>query len=498
MAEVHRIGLTQLSKEKENGEEAFQVNVVFIHGLNGHPKDTWTDHRPVGDTGQPRRKRWKWKSDRLSKAQYASGSNEPSGKEVFWPRDFLVPDWPEARVWTYGYNADIISGLFQANSKNSISQHDQDLANSLSFYFQYEEPIIFVAHSLGGVLVKDDVFVKLLENCDTKNTVCILDAFDECEEQGRRRLTAALCELYDSRPSMSSSSIKFLLTSRPYSPIQRGFQVLENKMRIIHLNGENEEEVDKICQEIDIVITARLDNVTGKLQLSRAQRYLLQQELTRTPHRTYLWVYLIFEMIEDITWITEDDLLSSIRKLPKTVEAAYEKILYRCRDQVLAKHILRIVVTAERPLSLKEMAMTLTIREHHRKLGEIKLQTEEVFRKTIRDICGLFVTIVDSRIYLLHQTARELLIRRQPPGGFDHRPDNFWWGFSFELVLSHHSLAETCIRQLLLEDFKFPLPEGHAVKYASEYWLTHWQRAQIEDDAPIQQLLFRLFSKFRL
>jgi hypothetical protein len=33
-------------------------------------------------------------------------------------------------VWTYGYNADVIGGLFQfqANNKNSISQHGRDLS----------------------------------------------------------------------------------------------------------------------------------------------------------------------------------------------------------------------------------------------------------------------------------------------------------------------------------------------------------------------------------
>jgi predicted nucleic acid-binding Zn ribbon protein len=31
-------------------------------------------------------------------------------------------------VWTYGYKADVIGGLFQANNKNSISQHGRDLS----------------------------------------------------------------------------------------------------------------------------------------------------------------------------------------------------------------------------------------------------------------------------------------------------------------------------------------------------------------------------------
>ena len=54
------------------------------------------------------------------------GSNGPA--KVFWPDEYLAEDMPEARVWTYGYNADAIGGLFEANNKNSISQHGQDLA----------------------------------------------------------------------------------------------------------------------------------------------------------------------------------------------------------------------------------------------------------------------------------------------------------------------------------------------------------------------------------
>jgi hypothetical protein len=42
-----------------------------------------------------------------------------------------VPDLPRARIWTYGYNADVVGGLFQANNKNGVSQHGRDLAVKL-------------------------------------------------------------------------------------------------------------------------------------------------------------------------------------------------------------------------------------------------------------------------------------------------------------------------------------------------------------------------------
>ncbi|RYO74827.1 hypothetical protein DL764_010710 [Monosporascus ibericus] len=84
-----------------------------------------------------------------------SPSIEPS---VFWPRDYLTEDIPEARVWTYGYNADVVRGMFQADNQNSVSQHGQDLATHFKRDIEnegFQEPTIFVAHSLGGIIVKD-------------------------------------------------------------------------------------------------------------------------------------------------------------------------------------------------------------------------------------------------------------------------------------------------------------------------------------------------------
>ena len=61
-------------------------------------------------------------------ASTLSHGTEPSrGQTIFWIEDLLPQDIPNARILTYGYNADAIGGFFQANNKNSISQHGQDL-----------------------------------------------------------------------------------------------------------------------------------------------------------------------------------------------------------------------------------------------------------------------------------------------------------------------------------------------------------------------------------
>lgn len=116
-----------------------------MHGLGGHPRETWeaplgvTDKDGTGSTstnhGQP-------SSNSGSERKYSGGvchdassnsfqEKSRSDQTVFWIEDFLPNDVPNARILTYGYNADAIGGLFQADDKNSISQHGRDLAAKL-------------------------------------------------------------------------------------------------------------------------------------------------------------------------------------------------------------------------------------------------------------------------------------------------------------------------------------------------------------------------------
>ncbi|KAL8999156.1 MAG: hypothetical protein Q9169_001935 [Polycauliona sp. 2 TL-2023] len=67
--------------------------------------------------------------------------------------NLLAKDIRKARILTYGYDADVIGGLFKGKSKNNITQHGRDLMLKLERVVE-GEPIIFVAHNLGGILVK--------------------------------------------------------------------------------------------------------------------------------------------------------------------------------------------------------------------------------------------------------------------------------------------------------------------------------------------------------
>ncbi|KAI0517818.1 TPR-like protein [Xylaria bambusicola] len=173
---VQRIGFTRLSRDDSSQGSPPKVSIIFVHGLRGHPQATWV-HRQTEinqRTTEATRRRDRFKE--IFRSQHAPSTptnliESSINETLFWPRDCLLEDIPEAEVWTYGYNADVIGGLFQANNQNSISQHGRDLAVKLDRHIEAKSsplPIIFVAHSVGGVVLKDALRRSMLIQSCTK------------------------------------------------------------------------------------------------------------------------------------------------------------------------------------------------------------------------------------------------------------------------------------------------------------------------------------------
>ncbi|KAK4150281.1 putative kinesin light chain [Chaetomidium leptoderma] len=159
---VHRTGFTPLVGTSGSRNGPYRVNIVFVHGLGGHPRHTWEESATTPGRRDFIKRFFRTKSlppTAGAQANNASSAASASPK-VFWPNDYLANDIPEARIWTYGYNADAFGGLFQANNKNSVSQHGRDLAvrAEQEIMADNEDPVLFVAHNLGDIIVKHAMY----------------------------------------------------------------------------------------------------------------------------------------------------------------------------------------------------------------------------------------------------------------------------------------------------------------------------------------------------
>lgn len=111
-----------------------QGSIVFVHGLRGHPRYTWMSSHKTGNEPSNWRQNLKpaFKSSaRSSESDCTKDGTSARQGQLFWPHEYLVKDIPQARVWTYGYNADVVGDAFKGSNLKSVSQHGQDLALKL-------------------------------------------------------------------------------------------------------------------------------------------------------------------------------------------------------------------------------------------------------------------------------------------------------------------------------------------------------------------------------
>ncbi|XHG00877.1 hypothetical protein AWENTII_004291 [Aspergillus wentii] len=128
------LGIRQLYCSKETPE----VDIVAVHGLNGHAINTWTT----------------------------------DGDKTCWLNhpDFLPKYVKRCRVLSWGYNANISNLTGQSTSSDRVLQHATTLVHQLQADRELEDathrPIIFICHSLGGIIVK-----RALAYAESRSTV---------------------------------------------------------------------------------------------------------------------------------------------------------------------------------------------------------------------------------------------------------------------------------------------------------------------------------------
>ena len=97
------------------------------------------------------------------------------------------------------------------------------------------------------------------------------------------------------------------------------------------------------------------------------------------------------------------------------------------------------------------MNLALAIGAEHCHTEDIDLEPDVSFQVTVRELCGLFVSIRDSKIDLIRQTAKEILIGVESEDlTLDHRKA---WKSSLDPYESVLVLAKACIFYLSLETF---------------------------------------------
>jgi hypothetical protein len=137
--------------------------------------------------------------------------------------------------------------------------------------------------------------------------------------------------------------------------------------------------------------------------------------------------------------------------------------------------------------------------EDHKSYKDLDLDDEARFESTVRNTCGLFVTVIDQKVYLIHQTAKEFLVAKNKV--FDG------WKHSLDPVESELVIGRTCITYLMFTDFDDKLvndttsndfaiqkqTESHGyLDYAAQFWAMHYQKSQERANSKIIQSALKI------
>ena len=343
-----------------------------------------------------------------------------------------------------------------------------------------------------------DILIDIAKDPGVGRIICVLDALDECEESQQGILIGKL-KRFCTSVGHGDKQLRFLVTSRPYRRIRTEFHSLIRGVPTIHLSGDT--ETDSIKSEIDVVIRSEVGLIASERLFDTETETFLLQQLLNMENRTYLWLHLILDQLRNSDNAgNKKAIQAEIQALPQTVSSAYETLLGKTKDRGLATKLLHIVVGASRALTVQELNVALAIDHTSRSYLALDLEREEAFELRIKSICGLFIYIDRSYVFLIHQTAKEFLVSRQA----DDKPVTRSWEHSLKPSISSELLAGICVSLLMFDEFEEnPSPledidrrlsdqdyqtycDDHALfDYAAYSWADHVRESPLE----VQQML---------
>lgn len=311
------------------------------------------------------------------------------------------------------------------------------------------------------------------------NVICIIDGLDECEMVTQVQLIRSFVRFYQNEtPNRNGPLLKLLVTSRPDRAIEKEFSNLKN------IRLKVEDRPTATCEDIKTVVKAKVRCIGATECLSEDLQEDLVRRLFGKAEQTFLWVSLVLEMIDRSKNLNQESLNRILSTRPVTLDEMYEKILGQCPDIEAAKKNLHIVVAAARPLSLDEINVAFSIKPADRSFQNVDLETS--IESTLKKTCRSFLRIQDSKVYIVHQTAKDFLMRNH----------------TLNQVESNQVLAGGCLQCLLFDVFETDPPafnhENYADQctsengffiYAANHWADHFRRANAKEGAILQAAL---------
>lgn len=233
---------------------------------------------------------------------------------------------------------------------------------------------------------------RILEESNICYTCIFIDALDECDTD--------LDQLLDLIVKISTSSrVKLIVSSRDRVNIGRKIQQIECRKR---LSLELKENAEQVAEAVNTYIDYCVSELDG-MQDDALLQARIRDEMRRKASGTFLWVSLVIQELRKVnSWEMEE----VIGEVPTGLDALYDRMMRQIQQQErnnpeLCQKLLSTIVTSFRPLLLEELAVLADL--------PTNITNNQKHIETIVIKCGSFLTIRDTTVYIIHQTAKDFL-----------------------------------------------------------------------------------------
>lgn len=349
------------------------------------------------------------------------------------------------------------------------------------------------------------IFTKSIRNPKARQTVCIIDGLDECEEQTRRPLVQLISRHFADLDESADKGgrLKILVTSRPENSIKTAFdrptssnsgilaQALD-RIKMVRLRGED--EVDCISADVELVVRHTIQDFVAQ-GLPPDLLEDIQSQVIARADRTFLWATLILDLMKE-----KAEEGASQRELEAILQchnvySIYSTLLDSKTNHRKTRKLLNLVLVSLEPLTVEELSIALAIQPEHdsfeasRSLRRPGLRTFSHLERDIcypaennlKSVCGHFIRIIHGKVYLLHQTAREFLLDEASrelldfPNLHETEQEELIWSLELNDVEAadedqgharSHAEQTTTVKAVVTKSpwqYSFSLLEGHAL-----------------------------------
>ena len=308
------------------------------------------------------------------------------------------------------------------------------------------------------------IFLEMLEQCKCKRLYIVVDALDECQDEGMAEFLKLMVRTGLGHPS----KVKWLLTSRPLDSFKHALSVGSDQELIsLELNSKH------IAEAVRFYIAARATELDRLNNYGSALRGQVEEQLIGKAEDTFLWVSLVCQRLESVP---RKYALSTIQELPQGLSKFYHRILTQLSggepDAVKeCMRLLKVMLVVYRPLRVVEVNSVMD------------LSTEESVIDALVRRCAPLVRRREMVVEFVHKSAQDYLVGKDGQSLLEAFGD---YGHS-EITLSCLSCMSGRLKVNLL-DLPQPASTPEWVKtlkderrgallasldYAATFWMQH-------------------------